>query len=123
MSGFVETQMDDADRAGVDYSLATACAPCEGGDHHNCKFWGCPCYLRPEHKESVRSRWPKVRPVLRIADLAPEDGPAADPEYAGSLGTWDRHRHEDELAERVGLSQAALPLTAAERRKLGMEEL
>lgn len=67
--------------------VATACAPCEAGDHVGCAFWGCACYL--DHRRLGLTPIPTVRPVLLIADLAPEDGPAADPEYDGGLGSGD----------------------------------
>ncbi len=74
-----------------------ACAPCEVGDHVGCAFWGCACY-----RDRSRHKLPEitVRPVLRIADLAPEDGPSADPEYDGGMGSGDwlkphiEHREE-----------------------------
>lgn len=110
--------------------VATACAPCEAGDHAGCTIYGdtrdysCLCVRDSiEHRQWVRQRWPE-RPFLLIADLAPEDGPAADPEYDGGLGSWDRGdwRERERREQNGNLSQADLPLTAAERRKLGIGE-
>lgn len=102
-----------------------ACAPCEAGDHENCtaytaREYGCSCLSGLEHRQWVRARWPD-KPVLSIADLAPEDGPSADPEYDGGLGSGDWLKpyieHEEESS---GLSQADLPLTPADRARMGI---
>jgi hypothetical protein len=129
MSGFVETQMDDADRAGVDYSLATEppaiCAPCEAGDHGGCPGYGpeghwCECRRGDEHRRWSEehffdgSRMAEVEGLYQL-DLEHDLGDPLWEDRRTALGTYQERQNG-------GLSQADLPLTPADRARMGIPE-